>query len=193
MKKSSGRGSRGGETRESAPCRGRGSGRGGGRGCGRGGGGAGRVFRSGDLRLVVLALIAERPRHGYDLLKAIEEQFAGTYAPSPGSIYPTLTLLEDLGQIRDVATGEDRRLFQLTEAGRRFLDENRESVRGALMRTELTARSLARRSAPDSVQQAFETVRTAILMHASAWTAAETSRVTRALTRVAEEIASGDR
>ena len=59
-------------------------------GFGRGGGG-GRIFGPGDLRLMLLALIAEKPRHGYELIKEIEQKFGGAYSPSPGSIYPTLT------------------------------------------------------------------------------------------------------
>jgi hypothetical protein len=68
-------------------------------GFGRGGGG-GRIFGPGDLRLMLLALIAEKPRHGYELIKEIEQKFGGAYSPSPGSIYPTLTLLEELEQVR---------------------------------------------------------------------------------------------
>src|SRR5262245_41920153 len=59
----------------------------------------GRFFAHGDLRLVILDLIAEKPRHGYEIIKAIEEQVAGAYSPSPGVIYPTLTLLEELGYV----------------------------------------------------------------------------------------------
>src|ERR1700684_3168633 len=56
-----------------------------------------RVFEQGDLRLVLLKLIADKPRHGYELIKAVEEAVGGAYAPSPGVVYPTLTLLEDMG------------------------------------------------------------------------------------------------
>jgi hypothetical protein len=71
------------------------------------GGGLGRFFAHGDLRLVILHLIADKPRHGYELIKAIEEQVAGAYSPSPGVIYPTLTLLEELGYVT-VSTGDGR-------------------------------------------------------------------------------------
>jgi len=66
-------------------------------GRGRGGWRGGRVFDQGDLKYVILQLLAEKPRHGYEIIKAIEEQVAGAYSPSPGVIYPTLTLLEELG------------------------------------------------------------------------------------------------
>ena len=66
----------------------------------RGGGRLGRVFGHGDLKLVLLALIAEQPRHGYQLIRTIEEMFGGAYSPSPGTVYPTLTLLEEMGYAR---------------------------------------------------------------------------------------------
>jgi Transcriptional regulator PadR-like family len=78
----------------------RGEVRGGRRGFGRGGRGGGRIFGPGDLRLVLLSLIGEQPRHGYELIKAVEDLFGGGYSPSPGSVYPILTLLEEIGQIK---------------------------------------------------------------------------------------------
>lgn len=67
---------------------------------GRGGrGDLARFFAHGDLRLVILHLIAEKPRHGYEIIKAIEERVGGAYSPSPGTVYPTLTLLEELGHV----------------------------------------------------------------------------------------------
>ena len=85
----------------------------------------GRFFETGDLRLVILRLIADRPRHGYELIKAIEERLAGAYSPSPGVVYPTLTLLEELGQIAVVSTEGGRKLFAVTPEGERVLEENR--------------------------------------------------------------------
>jgi len=89
------------------------------------GGRMGRVFDNGDLRYVLLRLIAEKPRHGYELIKAIEEHFGGTYSPSPGVIYPTLTLLEELGYLHPEAPEAGRKLFSITAEGRAFLDANR--------------------------------------------------------------------
>jgi DNA-binding PadR family transcriptional regulator len=87
-----------------------------------------RFFAQGDLRLVILQLIAEKPRHGYEIIKAIEERVAGAYSPSPGVIYPTLTLLEELGYVA-VNPGEGaRKLHEITEAGRSFLNANRAAV-----------------------------------------------------------------
>ena len=87
-----------------------------------------RFFRHGDLRLVILQLIAEKPRHGYEIIKAIEELVAGAYSPSPGVIYPTLTLLEELGYVQVTPGDGARKLHEITDAGRAFLDANRAAV-----------------------------------------------------------------
>ncbi|HVJ55565.1 MAG TPA: PadR family transcriptional regulator [Aliidongia sp.] len=88
----------------------------------------GRFLEHGDLRLVVLKLIADTPRHGYDIIKAIEDLAGGAYTPSPGVVYPTLTLLEELGHIT-VSTGDGpRKLHTITEDGTRFLEANAPSV-----------------------------------------------------------------
>ena len=101
---------------------------GGRRGGGRGGawrGGGGRMFEQGDLKLVVLRLLEERPRHGYDIIKALEDQSGGLYSPSPGAVYPTLQLLEELGHARAVDEGGGRRIYEITDAGRAYLAEHR--------------------------------------------------------------------
>lgn len=92
------------------------------------GGRFGRVFDHGDLRYVLLGLIAQEPRHGYELIKAIEERFGGMYSPSPGVIYPTLTLLEELGYIRPEAAEGSRKRYAATEEGAAFLAANRAVV-----------------------------------------------------------------
>jgi DNA-binding PadR family transcriptional regulator len=94
-----------------------------GEGRGRHGGRPGRFFEQGDLRYLLLHLIKEKPSHGYELIKAIEEQLGGAYSPSPGVIYPTLTLLEELGYIAAESSGT-KKLFTVTEEGRAFLKEN---------------------------------------------------------------------
>ena len=85
-------------------------------GWGRGRRGRKRMFESGELRLVLLKLIADEPRHGYDLIRAIEDLTGGEYAPSPGVIYPTLTLLQDMGLIEEPKPGP-RKPFEVTEGG----------------------------------------------------------------------------
>jgi DNA-binding PadR family transcriptional regulator len=94
-----------------------------------------RVFDHGELRLVVLALIAERPRHGYEIIKEIEDRLAGTYTPSPGVIYPTLTMLEELGQAT-VTESSGKKLYTITEAGTDFLKANKTAVDNALQRMQ---------------------------------------------------------
>jgi DNA-binding PadR family transcriptional regulator len=91
----------------------------------------GRMLASGDLRLVALYFIELQPRHGYDLIKAIEEKTAGLYVPSPGVIYPALTFLEEAGFVTSSAEG-NKRLYTITEAGRAHLSENRAAVDGTL-------------------------------------------------------------
>ena len=97
----------------------------GGRGRGRG---RKRMFESGELRLVLLKLIADQPRHGYDLIRAIEELTGGGYAPSPGIVYPTLTLLQDMGFVEEAAGEGPRKPFQITDEGTAHLKENAEDV-----------------------------------------------------------------
>jgi DNA-binding PadR family transcriptional regulator len=107
------------------------SGFGGGR---RGGRGRRRVFESGELRLVLLKLVADEPRHGYDLIRAVEELTGGEYAPSPGVIYPTLTLLQDMGLIEEAPGDGPRKPFQVTEDGRAHLEEKSDEVDGLFER-----------------------------------------------------------
>jgi len=95
---------------------------------GRGGRGRRRMFEQGELRLVLLKLIADEPRHGYDLIRAIEELTGGQYAPSPGVIYPTLTLLQDMGLIEEAPGEGARKSFQVTEEGRAHLAERSDEV-----------------------------------------------------------------
>lgn len=89
----------------------------------------GKFFERGDLKYVILDLLAEKPRHGYEIIRELEERFGGFYAPSPGSVYPTLQLLEDLGHVSATRQGE-KKVYAITEAGRAFLAEHRESVDG---------------------------------------------------------------
>ena len=88
----------------------------------------GRMFEQGDLRYVVLRLLEEKPRHGYEIIKALEEKFGGAYAPSPGAVYPTLQLLEDLGYARIASDQEGKKVYEITDAGRAHLAENQATV-----------------------------------------------------------------
>ena len=166
--------------------RGRG-GFGGGFGGGRGGG---RVFGPGDLRLLLLTLIAEKPRHGYELIKEIEQKFGGAYSPSPGSIYPTLTLLEELEHVRATNTEGARKLFEITEQGRAYLAENQATVDGIIARMTLMARAMSGRAWPESLHQAMHTLKAALLLRPGEWTEEETNRVRRIIEQAVEAIAN---
>src|SRR6202021_3229174 len=104
---------------------------GGGRGRHRHGRRSGRLFDHGELRPVVLKLISEQPRHGYEIIKEIEDRVAGTYSPSPGVIYPTLTMLEELGQAT-VAESNGKKLYAITAAGTAYLAANKAALDHAL-------------------------------------------------------------
>ena len=92
------------------------------------------MFDRGELRLVLLKLIADQPRHGYDLIREIEEITGGGYTPSPGMIYPTLTLLDDTGLIAEQQAEGAKKLYAVTDEGRAHLEENAEEVEALIAR-----------------------------------------------------------
>lgn len=89
---------------------------------------AGRIFDQGDLKYVILRLLAEKPRHGYEIIKELEGRFGGAYAPSPGTVYPTLTMLEDLGYARAMPEEGGRKIYEITEEGRKHLQDHSATV-----------------------------------------------------------------
>ena len=95
-----------------------------------------RMFEGGELRLVLLKLIADEPRHGYELIKAVEDLTDGEYAPSPGVVYPTLTMLEDIGFIAEQKSKDSKRVYEATKEGRTHLKENEEEVEELIERLE---------------------------------------------------------
>lgn len=106
-------------------------------------GGRGRrrrhMFESGEVKFVILRLLREKPRHGYDIIKALEERMAGCYTPSAGTVYPTLQLLQDQGYIR--AEDQDgKKVYHITPEGERFLDENRDTLDDIFERVRDTVR-----------------------------------------------------
>jgi DNA-binding PadR family transcriptional regulator len=101
----------------------------------RGGGRSGRLFDHGELRLVVLGLISERPRHGYEIIKEIEDRVSGTYSPSPGVIYPTLTMLEELGHAT-VTESNGKKRYAITAEGTACLAANKAGLDHALARMQ---------------------------------------------------------
>jgi DNA-binding PadR family transcriptional regulator len=86
-----------------------------------------RLFEKGDLKYVILDLLKDKPAHGYEVIRALEERFHGFYSPSAGSVYPTLQLLEDLGHV--TASEQDgKKVYTITDEGRKFLEEREETV-----------------------------------------------------------------
>jgi len=104
---------------------------------------AGKMLADGDLRLIVLALLEDGPRHGYDIIKALEERSHGIYSPSPGVVYPTLTYLEAAGFANATSEG-NKKVYAITAAGRTHLDENREVVDTVLAGMDKFGRKMAR-------------------------------------------------
>ncbi|QNI32013.1 PadR family transcriptional regulator [Alloacidobacterium dinghuense] len=88
----------------------------------------GRLFDNGELRFVILQLLAEKPSYGYEMIKAIGERLSGVYAPSPGVVYPTLTMLEEEGFATVAATDGAKKLYTITDAGREELKANKTLV-----------------------------------------------------------------
>lgn len=159
--------------REAMRHGGRGFGHGGGGGFGRGFGGRfrdddegrgrrRRMFDSGELRLVLLKLIADEPRHGYDLIRQIEELTGGAYAPSPGVIYPTLTLLGDMGLVEAADSEGAKKLFAITDAGRAEIAANGEIVERLIARLTEVGEERQRTDSA-SVRRAMGNLRTVLM------------------------------
>lgn len=124
-----------------------------------------RFFDHGDLRFVLLKLIGDQPSHGYELIRAVEEAVGGAYSPSPGVVYPTLTLLEELGHVSAAQEG-GKKLYSLTDEGRAFLEANGQHVEVLVARMgEAAARSTL--SAPNLVR-AQENLKTALRLKLTA-------------------------
>lgn len=151
------------------------------------GGRVGRFFEQGDLRLVILKLIGDKPSHGYELIKAVEEAAGGAYAPSPGIIYPTLTLLEDLGYAA-VSEEAGRKLYTITPEGRDYLAQNQPLVNGLFER--MAGVAAASQAFSPQILRARENLKTALrfkLTH-GALTAEQVTRIAEALDAAAQAV-----
>lgn len=165
----------------------------------------GRMLKDGDLRLLVLALIEEQPRHGYDIIKAFEDRSAGFYSPSPGVIYPTLTYLEEAGYVTSEADG-NKKTYSISETGTSHLDENRASVEAILSQMKAFGQKMGRArdwfergdgsrsdsptpqtEAAEALDQARRRLR-ALIVAATEGTDADQQRVADILTRASDEI-----
>jgi DNA-binding PadR family transcriptional regulator len=121
----------------------------------------GRLFDYGELRLLLLAMIAERPRHGYELIKAIEERFGGSYTPSPGVMYPTLAWLDDMGYAAIETEDAGRKRYRITPEGEAFLVANRAAADELLSRFGPEGREHGDR-VPAPVVRAMENLKLAL-------------------------------
>ncbi|KVR70551.1 PadR family transcriptional regulator [Burkholderia vietnamiensis] len=168
----------------------------------------GRQFSSDDLQLLLLALVAEQPSHGYELIKALDTRSNGFYSPSPGMVYPALTYLEEVGFVVSQAEG-NRKRYALTDAGRAHLDAQRERVDTLFARLTHLARKMefmrrafagesAGSEAADDAQAGwlpeFVAARLALkraLLHKSAADADEQRRIAAIMRRATAEIEGG--
>jgi DNA-binding PadR family transcriptional regulator len=164
----------------------------------------GRKFGAADLQLIILALLAEQPRHGYELIKTLEERSGGFYVPSPGVIYPALTYLEETG-LAEVEVSGTKKLYRITDAGVQRVEDNKELIDGTLAKLsgigekmEHVRRFFGRGEEPREEREAFErdtgNVRTARDLLRSAlrsrypWSKAEGARIAEILERAAADI-----
>lgn len=134
-----------------------------GRGPADGRGGRRRMFDGGELRLVLLKLIADKPRHGYDLIRAIEERTAGAYAPSPGIVYPTLTLLSDMELIEEQVAEGTRKLFAVTAQGTAHLAQHADGIAAMFARLDALA-AMQERTDAVPIRRAMHNLRS-VLQH----------------------------
>ncbi|AAZ37770.1 PadR family transcriptional regulator [Pseudomonas amygdali pv. tabaci str. ATCC 11528] len=149
-----------------------------------------RVFAPGDLKLLLLALIAEQPAHGYDLIRKIEGLFEGAYCPSPGVIYPTLTFLEESEMVvGDAQAG--KKLYTITDAGRQSLEDQAVALEGVRMRIDVSKRSLRGHDRPPEIHEAVHNLRHALQMHHGRWTPEEILRVSELLNSTAKAVVDG--
>ena len=149
-----------------------------------------RVFASGELKLLVLALIAEQPCHGYDLIRRVENMFDGAYSPSPGVIYPTLTFLEGRAMIHGDTEG-GKKSYSVTDAGRLLLEEQASALEAVRVRIEVNKRTLRGHDRPPEIHEAVYNLRHALRKHHGRWSPEEIMRVRDLLNDTAKAIIDG--
>src|SRR5580693_6768528 len=142
-----------------------------------------RMFESGDFRILLLSLLEEQARHGYELMRAIEQMFGGQYAPSPGIVYPTLAMLEEQGlaEPQAAANDEGRKRFAITNEGQQWLRDNADAVAGVRARLALEVRSLRSSQVPEAIRQGVRTLKHALLLDNAEWPEARARRVLLAI------------
>jgi DNA-binding PadR family transcriptional regulator len=158
---------------------------------------AGRRVGSEDLQLIILALLAEKPAHGYEIIKALGERSSGFYSPSPGMVYPALTYLEEIGFASVEAAGT-RKLYQITQAGRDHLEQSRDAVDTMLAqlkwvgdKMEQMRRAFLDEGEPHTVSANLREVRSRLrdaLVEKRGASEEEQQRIAEILSRAADEI-----
>ena len=146
-----------------------------------------RMFEQGDLRFVVLKLLGDKPAHGYEIIKAVEERFGGAYAPSPGIVYPTLTLLEEQGLIEIVGAEGPRKLDGLTEEGRSELAQSGAAIERIFSRIGEMRQRFGDGPAPE-IMRALDNLKAALRLRLSRTAGTDTSKLTAILDRAARDI-----
>ncbi|WP_420232010.1 helix-turn-helix transcriptional regulator [Pseudomonas sp. ABY48] len=149
-----------------------------------------RVFAAGDLKLLLLALIAEQPCHGYDLIRRIESMFDGAYSPSPGVIYPTLSFLE-MSAMVSCGTDDGKKSYSVTDAGRLSLEDQAETLDEVRTRIEISKRMLRGHDRPPEIHEAVYNLRHALQKHPGHWSQEEVRRVRDLLNDTAKAIIDG--
>ena len=149
-----------------------------------------RLFEYGELRLLILAMIDQSPRHGYEIIKAIEERFNGDYCPSPGVIYPSLSWLEEMGHITVEPDENARKLSRITAEGAAFIAANRAAA------DELLTRAIPpnhRANAPEEIVAAMDEIKLALRQRLAACDSDPKviEALTETLRQTAQKIASG--
>ena len=125
------------------------------------GGRRGRLFESGKIKILVLHLIGQQPKHGYEIIKEISDLVGGGYSPSAGTIYPTLNWLEDMSFVHVENTDSDRKQYHITEAGKLHLQEQQDQVKHLLERLE-TRREIHENDQLLDIHRAMENLKTAL-------------------------------
>ncbi len=148
---------------------------------------AARPLGRGDLRLLLLSLLAQAPRHGYELIQLVSDMFMRVYTPSAGSVYP---LLADFEKQRWVAAEEDggRKRYRITAIGQAQLKLREAEVEAAQLRARHSARVIARANQPPAVREAMHRLKQALVLRNGRWEDADTERIAALLDQATAQI-----
>lgn len=148
-----------------------------------------RMIGHGDFRLILLALIGEAPRHGYELIQSISEAFHGHYTPSPGSVYPLLAQWQQSGHTCVMPVGRGRKRYEITPLGQALLHTEQDAVAAAFKRLRHSAREAIKQTLPEEVRQAMHALKHALLERGRDWSPEAIARSSAAIRLAAQSIA----